>query len=64
MVHQLRTAWVVAALLAVALLAATVTAATTEAVPRADDDDPAGVCVHLRAVDPHNEYCLWLTTAT
>lgn len=63
MVERLRIAWFVAVVVAAALLApAAATTAPDHA--RASDDDPAGVCVHVRRVDPDNEYCVWLTRAT
>lgn len=64
MIHQLRMTWAVAVLLAAALLAATAMAVTADPVARADDDDPAGVCIHVRRLDPTHEYCVWLTRAT
>lgn len=65
MVHQLRMAWIVAVVLAVALLATAAAATTAGPVTRADhDDDPAGVCVYVRQVDPRHEYCVWLTLLT
>lgn len=60
-----RTATVSVVLLALAVLAASLASLLAlQASPTpvlAADDDPAGVCLWLRPVDPDNEYCLWLT---
>ena len=62
MVQQLRTAWVAAltlSLLVAALLA--VVAPRPTAVVASPQGDSTGICVHLRPLNPTDEYCLWLS---
>ena len=60
-----RTTPVSVLVLALTVFAASVVAllalAREPAAVLAADDDPAGVCLWLRPIDPHNEYCVWLT---
>lgn len=52
-------------IMALALVVLATSVATLLASPppslQASDDDPAGICVHLRPLDPDHEFCLWLT---
>lgn len=62
MVQQLRTTWVAA--FALALLVAALVAAVSPrptAVLAATEGDSTGICVHLRPLNPTDEYCLWLS---